>query len=354
MVDNLLGFDFYGSGNIGDDLMLDGFLGVIGGLDGMRLRCIIPDSGRIATLARRFPAVEWTSIKAKRYRRWVGVGDTPIQCTSGRWSLNRLRTSLLANNFDIAIMVGVGVEGEAVELAAEFAPLLRKVACIGTRDEYSADMLIRHFGCSKHQVVRGEDLAHLSPALHTLYGSRPLSCRKYSLGAVICGGDGLPQSSLLQFRRWLAKDVSGSVAIVANEVRPLRYREIDLHRRWTNRAFWNWAPHIRADLLTPDYWRAGSVGSLIEHFSDVQCVLSSRYHGVLTAAWLGCRVAAIARGSKVATLARDLGIPFVGPQFRVCDLDRVHDEAHVVEAKTLNAFADRARASVEQIAHWFR
>jgi hypothetical protein len=353
-MDSLLGFDFYGTGNIGDDLMLDGFLGAGGAADTIGLQCVIRDERRITTLARRFPAIQWTSAEEKRYRTWIGVGDTPIQSTSGPWFLNHLRTSLSLDNFDRAAMVGIGVEREAVGLALEYGPLLRKFRCIGTRDEQSADLLIRQFGCGKDQVVIGEDLAHASPAIHELKGGKPLPERKYSLGAVICGGDGLPRSSLRQFRRWLAGRDLQSAAMVATEVRPLRYREVDLHRRWTRKSFWSWRPRLRMGLIAPAYWTASTVQALIEHFCDIQCVLSSRYHGLLTAAWLGCRVAAIARGSKIEALARDLDIPVIGRCFRVRDLDRLYHEAHPVDPKKLDAFANRARAAVKQVEYLSR
>jgi hypothetical protein len=82
-MDNLLGFDFYGTGNIGDELMLDGLPGAGGAADAIPLQCVIRDERRITTLARRFPAVQWTSAEEKRYRKWMGVGSTPIQCTVG-------------------------------------------------------------------------------------------------------------------------------------------------------------------------------------------------------------------------------------------------------------------------------
>lgn len=351
---SLLGFDFYGTGNIGDDLMLDGFLGAGGAADTIPLQCVIPDERRIATLARRFPAIQWTSAEEKHYQRWIGVGDTPIQCVAGPWFLDHLKRSLSLNNFDHAAMVGIGVEREAIGLATEYAPLLRKIGCIGTRDEQSAELLIREFGCGKDQVVIGEDLAHASPAIHALKGGKPLSGRKYTLGAVICGGDGLPRSSLAEFRRWLAGRDLQSAAMVATEVRRLPYREVDLHRRWTRKSFWSWRPRLSVDLIAPPYWSAVTVQALIEHFCDIQCVLSSRYHGVLTAAWLGCRVAAIARGSKIEALARDLDIPVVGRDFRVRDLDRLYHEAHPVDLRKLDAFADRARTAVKQVEYLSR
>lgn len=349
---DLLGFDFYGSGNTGDDLMLEGFLDNRGAADAPDLECVICNEVRAATLAKRFPTVRWTSTPGPPYERWIGVGDTPIQYTSGPWILNRLKQSLSRNNFAVAAMVGIGVEREAIPMAKDFGPLLRRLKCIGTRDEESADLLISHFGCSREQVVVGEDLAHIAPSIQAFRGGKPFSNRKYALGLTINGGDGLPGSSVAEFRRWLSRRDLESSVIVAAEVRPIRYGEVDLYRRWTQKSLCWWKPRITtAGLLVPDYWRATTVGPLIEHFCDIQYVLSSRYHGILTAAWLGCRVAAIARGSKVKALARDLDIPILGPHFRARDLDRVCADAHQVPPRKLDAFADRAIAAVKQVNH---
>lgn len=338
---NLLGFNFYGSGNIGDDLMLDGFLAVTG-LDADRVHCILGGERRISTLRCRFPSVEWTSSAKLHYRIWMGVGDTPVQASSGPWCLNSLRDSLTGTDYECAVMVGVGVEQEAVTLASGYRPLLRRMSLIGTRDERSAELLIREFGCGWGQIVVGADLAHACPALQSLARAQPLEARKYSLGVTICGGDGLPRQSLRVFRDWLLRRDLTKTVVLPTDVRSLPYGEVDLHRRWTTKSRWRRRPKMEIEIVTPDYWKASSVGRLVEHFADVQSLISSRYHGIVIGAWAGCRLAVIARGSKVETLARELDIPSVGRHFTTRDLDRIHEEARPVSLKKLEALAHKA------------
>ena len=60
----------------------------------------------------------------------------------------------------------------------------------------------------------------------------------------------------------------------------------------------------------PDY-DAANAHEMIEHFEDYSIVISSRYHALLTAAWAGARVAALARSSKLRFLAEELDVPLV-------------------------------------------
>src|SRR5271170_1935236 len=92
-----MGHDFFGAGNFGDDLMLEGFL-----------RCLLKSGNRaevvaytphdIASQQRRFLAIEWHSSADKQRREehlraadvWLGLGSTPFQLDSGPWMLDHL------------------------------------------------------------------------------------------------------------------------------------------------------------------------------------------------------------------------------------------------------------------------
>ena len=53
-----IGHTFFGAGNIGDDLVLAGFLDGISGAPGLRLTC--GTRYDIASQRRRFPQIEWS------------------------------------------------------------------------------------------------------------------------------------------------------------------------------------------------------------------------------------------------------------------------------------------------------
>src|SRR5271157_1377573 len=92
-------FRFWGAGNIGDDLMLRGFLT---GLE----RFGVQYEGRLSSLCAhdivsqrlRFPGIRWLDSKSSGQWRaelakaamLIGTGDTPFQVTSGNGSLNHL------------------------------------------------------------------------------------------------------------------------------------------------------------------------------------------------------------------------------------------------------------------------
>src|ERR1700761_6297644 len=88
-----LGFDFYGSGNIGDDLMLAGFLQGLSQVGSawpaLHGRSRFP----LGTQQTRFPEITWVDTAAAARKPadpeacWAGVGDTPFQLTSGPWFL---------------------------------------------------------------------------------------------------------------------------------------------------------------------------------------------------------------------------------------------------------------------------
>lgn len=91
-----IGHHFFGSGNIGDDLMLAGFLDLAGTwLAGATFTCSTPFDR--ACQQRRFPAIEWLpyepAVRAASIEAcdaWVGVGDTPFQTDVGTWLLDHL------------------------------------------------------------------------------------------------------------------------------------------------------------------------------------------------------------------------------------------------------------------------
>src|SRR4051812_39380881 len=87
-----IGHHFFGSGNIGDDLMLAGFLE--GVPPGVRMTCA---SQTAAKQRARFPQVEWLPYDSasraaaiEACDAWVGVGDTPFQVVVGTWFLDHL------------------------------------------------------------------------------------------------------------------------------------------------------------------------------------------------------------------------------------------------------------------------
>ena len=93
MVQVFLNFDFYGAGNVGDDLMLAGFLRAL--KPDLDLCCAL--QWDCASQRRRFPRIDWEQLPPGAVSRIpdgvslvLGLGDTPVQIQSGRWMLEKL------------------------------------------------------------------------------------------------------------------------------------------------------------------------------------------------------------------------------------------------------------------------
>src|SRR5262249_30953143 len=122
----LLGFDFYGAGNVGDDLMLQGFLASIPPeqADSLHFACITPH--QVASQRQRFKQIEWfASPQVNREEMlsqcdyWLGVGDTPFQITCGSWFLDKILNDLrLTQRHGLPMhMIGIGAEEEVLQSA---------------------------------------------------------------------------------------------------------------------------------------------------------------------------------------------------------------------------------------------
>src|SRR5688572_19983108 len=89
-----IGHHFFGSGNVGDDLMLAGFLQGVAGAAPVRTSCASPFA---AGQRKRFPQVQWADYSPQSRAAaveacdaWVGVGGTPFQVVVGTWFLDHL------------------------------------------------------------------------------------------------------------------------------------------------------------------------------------------------------------------------------------------------------------------------
>ena len=162
-----IGHHFFGAGNIGDDLMLAGFLtGCHSFRDKLILTCCTPFER--ASQAHRFSSVQWypydDSIRDQLIREadiWLGVGDTPFQTDSGDWFITHLRE-------EMAMCLGykrpmyfldVGVGNISALERADVREIVQNSERIWTRDEFSRKAIATHVPGAR--VLPGTDLAHI-------------------------------------------------------------------------------------------------------------------------------------------------------------------------------------------------
>lgn len=358
-----LAFDFYGAGNIGDDLMMAGLLEGLQQIAGERpVRLVAHTPHDIASQRLRFPGIEWMdSSESARWMEsreigefaWVGAGGTPFQSMWGPWMTRSLQAQAVRwGRFTRRVMVNVGAEREAAGDAAELSPIARSLDRISTRDDASMELLRSAFDARPDRLMPGSDLAHLviqGPEARARDSAAP----RFYLGLI-------PASYMLARHevevigafvreasgQYAANGDAGPIAWIAQEVRSARGMERHTLQYLAER-FAGESPswRERVQLLVPAYADA-TLDELLLPIADCQVVLSSRYHGLLAAARLGKRVAGFGNTSKVAALSRDLGVPhFAGPLTSE-GLHALGRDACVVPRQRLELHRSRALAGL--------
>src|SRR5213080_4514018 len=112
-----IGHHFFGSGNIGDDLMLAGFLRAVE-RSGVAVELTCATACDAGSQRARFPQVTWMGYDLQTRQRcirecdvWCGVGDSPFQTDSGPWFLDHLTQDVaLCDEYGKGMFfLGVGV-----------------------------------------------------------------------------------------------------------------------------------------------------------------------------------------------------------------------------------------------------
>lgn len=350
-----LGFSFYGAGNIGDDLMLEGFIdSVVKPLGGQcKFFCCIHKS-RIASQKLRFPAIKWISnIPEERLRllkkadMWLGVGGTPFQGTSGSWLVDQVVYDLdQLSPAAPAVMIGVGAELEVLGYAQLTTRICDRLSRIYTRDVQSANILVDELGVNASKVRASGDLAHL--ALKNIFSSN--SCNLPGRTAICFYQEECQDQTLSSLREFaISKSKDSIILFFANEVRRSGF-ERSLFLRIFGRRHWIrfWLNRDRPKLLIPRY-QSSPISRLVFHFSRFDTVLSSRYHALLTAAWAGCRVVGLGRSSKISALSDELLIPLVLDPYLVSELQEASSKAPLVDRTKLEELHSAASDSCAEL-----
>jgi polysaccharide pyruvyl transferase WcaK-like protein len=313
----LFGFDFYGAGNIGDDLMLAGYLEP----------SVTPDAATsgscklVSTQKDRFPSVTWfprnsPEWNAERRRLissspiWLGVGDTPFQLSSGDWSVNHLikETRCLEGMSDTPmLMIGVGAETAIEKAQSALQPVLDRVDYIWARDSHSAEILCK-IGLRSEKISVASDLAHIS--LSMIFPT-PLPSTHRDIVAINYFSE-RPEASDLEAIRLFSLSLNKTEEVVYASTEARKKMERRTYNRIYRISPLSLSYHFKPSrplpaFVSPDY-SALTVRELISPITMADTVLSSRYHGVLAAAWAGRRVGVFGgRSSKVDELAKELG-----------------------------------------------
>jgi polysaccharide pyruvyl transferase WcaK-like protein len=349
----LIIFDFWGAGNMGDDLMVDGFLRGLEQLQPPGLGSITCLCGcDIASQRRRFPEITWIETKddsafqltLESAKTIIGFGGTPFQLTSGDWLLCHIQKvfSRIPPEKKI-VFINVGAETEISPRADEFAAILRRINRCSARDGFSHRILADLKVKSAAEIHVGGDLANISlPNLAKSVAAGNVK-KIYPLGVVL-GFDTLAHEDLMAVNKFLkGKLFKPRTAFITGDARDEFGFEYHLYKSWTQH--WFSILKQKLSLERPDY-AVCSMEDLVRPFAQCETIISSRYHGLLTAAWFGCKVAAIGRSSKVTALANTLGVPVVIPPIQPGDLKSLEKAAVRVAPERLEEFRKGALSGI--------
>ena len=336
-----IGHHFFGFGNVGDDLMLAGFLEAVGPHATIEMTCCC--AGEVESQRRRFPQVQWLPYTPEAREAavgacdaWVGVGDTPFQVVVGPWFLEHLEAEReMCRRFGKPMyFVGIGVnETEALDDPRARAVLADAVR-VWARDAASVEMLAG--ACDPAKVSIGADLAHV--AMRGFTRRQPRDTEAGVTGYVLNFEDAaqFDPAAVCQ----LVEGASpGSSRWLVQEVRALPGSELDIHRSLPAGC------RDALDVRLPPYAPATNIDDLLLPWGVPETVISSRYHGALVAAWLGSRVVAVERSVKIKGLTSQARIARV-PTMRFADAVRISMRtARPIPRPVLEKLAHRAAVS---------
>lgn len=345
-----LSFDFYGSGNIGDDLMLDGFLKGIKDYK-MQLSCCL---ARDTTIQQdRFPGIKFYRKEdreriMKESKIWIGAGDTPIQVKSGNWILNKLTRDIEQKRKNEAkyYFIGTGAEAEAVSEKENFEKILSEIDFIWTRDKFTSDFLIDVMNVAPERISTSSDLANIS--LKNIFTGESKESRKYDLG--LCYYDEIFDKGNINSIRGLVTELlkkKKKCMLFGNQISGNNNFEETIY----SDMFGIFQKTFRRNLkiYSPDYFGITSLHELVRHYSNCKTVMTSRYHALLAGAWAGCRLVSLERSSKVTALCKLLGIDEIKKPFTHEKLMDGFEKSKPVKREILEKLYEDAFKSIEQL-----
>ena len=297
-----IGHHFFGAGNVGDDLMMAGFLTQVNRFSvGAQLTCSIPFP--LPSQQKRFPGVQWYPYDRTQRERcirdcdvWLGLGDTPFQMVVGPWFLDHLVEDMeLCQHYGKPMyFLGVGVNDSQALQANQARKILDYATHVWTRDALSAQMISQVAGATK--VTEGADLAHLW-LRQQVTGPVEANVLGYTLNFELAGmfsPEAMKQLLLMMplwQHRWLIQ-----------EVRKLPGSELSLLEALDKESL------RQLRLCIPDYQQS-SMEQLLNCWGAPEVLVSSRYHCLLAGAWAGCRMLPVIRSEKLRGICAQLDIP---------------------------------------------
>lgn len=350
-----IGHHFFGAGNLGDDLMLGGFLAAIPPHSGIELSCCVPFDR--ARLENRFPLVKWlpydeaTRVEAIRTCDvWLGLGGSPFQCSVSRWFIDHLEQErALCRRFDKPMdFLGVGGQDPDAYVLPEIKSLCQQAEHIWTRDAHTANILSGTLGSSK--VTEASDISHIWLSIH-----RPNTAAKGRI-VVTVNFDYQNWPPLNSLVTQLSALPARERLWVAQEQRPLPGAEIALHAslQEAQRAQWKLVeidPVSSQDNTTGNNLRQRTLIDCTNNWPTGEWLLSSRFHSAIVGAWAGSKILVLETNLKLKDIAKTLDCKRISLDEKPADIAKKLERATPVSDCQLNALAEKAKDSCKSFFH---
>jgi polysaccharide pyruvyl transferase WcaK-like protein len=374
----VLPWGIFGSGNIGDEAMFQGFAELIreqgrepaqiwvASKNPSHVSQIVPDF-RYYKAQKAWSPLQWWALR--RSLAYLIVGDTPVMDYLGAWPLSEIAgiVSMAAKRKKRIACLGVGTEKllDARSIARLNEQIAPGVAHWTVRTEEDRARL-RRYGVDDWKVTVAADLAWLVPSVDASFGTRYLHELGFDGRRPLVGVN-------VTNDRWSREQVPGLLSVVA-EVLDSLISECDIDvMLFPNDVregfgFDSWALRHIMDLTTQSdrmflvpnkYWHPQQAMSFV---ACCAVTLTMRYHFALFSALQGVPFVSLSRLTKAADLCRDLSWPY---QLALVDAraenlrsmldDCINDRAHLatsirVAARNQIARARRNVRSLEAIA----
>lgn len=313
----------FGSGNIGDEAMLQGFAELVkrGTQEPIRVWVASRNPAHVSRVVPAFRYFRSKGTLASTHRRamrrsdaYLIVGDTPVMDYLGPWPLNEIANiaeTAKARKKRIACL-GVGTEHLSNErsvrrMTEQIAPIVEHWTVRTEEDK----VRLACYGVDERRVTVAADLGWLVPPVDASFGKRWLDHLKLRDDRPLIGVnlthdswslDQLPElPSLIASLLDSMIDRSGvNVMLFANEVREGEEFDSAGIKEVLSRA-------KRADhmfVIPNRYWRPQEAMSFVACCS---VTLTMRYHVALFSALQGVPFVSISRLGKLKDLCKDLG-----------------------------------------------
>lgn len=333
----LIGTDFWGAGNVGDDLVLAGLLRWLEQRS-LDWRITILCAHDIQAMRHRFPRFDWVPANESNHRAavcdadlWLGLGGSVFQSDEGPWLLNRVVADMrqAAGHGVPTGLVGTGLNDDAALETPQAQEIHRLASFIWVRDRRCLSAMMTA-GFSPHKVRLGADVAHLAfEGGGVAFAQPPRPGVGVCLIADVSHFDGTALADALN-------EIGPETSWLCQEIRPLPGSETCLFQALPE------LERSRISFHCPDYANA-PLADLTTTMLGHQTVLTSRYHMTLASAWTGARLTVFERNQKLSGIIEELGITPCPTLKSRADIARALRLAHPVEPARLIDCANRAR-----------